>query len=165
MILYSLLSSHPDRNFVNVFITAILLYGLWYALIPEEYRFMVIIATIVIDLYFYHFQLGKTASTPKKKNKANKSKTNKNKTVSFNPQDSYYYYPPAQNMPGTATGYMGSYQPPMMPPMMPPMPPIIPGGVDNRHLLNDIQSNSSNEADQVSVSSSSDSSYSTRSDT
>lgn len=181
MILYSLAISHPEKSLINVFITATLLYALWYALIPDEYRLLVVIATVLLDLYFYHFQL------PKSKDE-NTKKSRKSRKVTFDPQNSYYYYPSGQDMnamngpmngPMNAmngmdmtggympTGHMGSYNPGMMQGSYGMPPPMMPapasGGVDNRHLLNEIQSSSSD--DQISVSSSSESSYSTRSDT
>lgn len=52
MILYTLLTTHKDKDLTNVVLTSTLIYYLAYSSLPVERNYIIIAAVILVDLYF-----------------------------------------------------------------------------------------------------------------
>lgn len=165
MILYTLLTTHTERDMTNIILTACIVYYIGYSIssgfVSDEYNYMCVGAIAMLDLYLSNGILqgttplskaSKASKASKSKPKASKQKASKaskhKRRVTFNPYPTVHTIP-ARPRPGMNPGMMPV--PPRYMPMQPgqqqypqhqqqhPQMPMI----DNRGIADEIESNDS----------------------
>lgn len=72
MILYTLLTTHKDKDITNILLTATLIYYLAYSSLPAEKNYIIVAAAILVDLYFTSNANIKGPSRSKSRSKSQK---------------------------------------------------------------------------------------------
>lgn len=173
MILYTLLTTHTERDMTNVILTASILYYIGYNLssgfVTEEYNYIGIAAIALFDLYMSNGILQGTSrptlrapkapkAAKKASRKASKELKPHGRRVRFNPNTSIYTYPtmPIYQYPQHGSG------PGINPGMMAVPPRYIQAQhqhqhqsqqqqqqrilIDNRDIADELESNSSDSS-------------------